>query len=251
VNRIRDNLTGLIVRLAKRLVPLRCAFCAAVLEAGNICRPCRTLLPWNKCYCERCGQPSDAAEAAGVACAQCQASSPPYRIARAPLIYAFPVDNVLKALKFRRQLWYLPALAELMLPVLQQEFRHCDALVPVPLHRFRQLRRGFNQSCVLCRSLHKVSGMRIAADVMRTRATRSQSGLNAAQRRQNLRNAFTVPDGLRCRRPLIVDDVITTGTTTTQIAHTLLRAGADEVSVLAVARVDRCAGQTGCTGLNV
>jgi len=73
-------------------------------------------------------------------------------------------------------------------------------------------------------------------NIKRSKPTRSQTGLSAAERKKNLRGAFTLPDLLTCRHPLIVDDVITTGATVTQLAQTLLRAGAETVSVLAVAR---------------
>jgi ComF family protein len=166
-------------------------------------------------------------------------------------VYAFPIDNAIKSLKFRRQLWYAPALSDLLQSAFEQNFQQCDALVPVPLHRWRQFRRGFNQAFELCRQLGKRNALRILTDAKRTRATQSQSGLSAAARRSNLRNAFAIGDPLRCRRPLIVDDVITTGTTATQLAITLLRAGAVDVNVLAIARVDRLARYTACSGLNV
>jgi ComF family protein len=176
----------------------------------------------------------------GVPCAHCQIQPPPYLKARAPLVYAFPADNALKALKFRRQLWYVPAFASLLLPLLQEEFPDCDALVPVPLHGWRQAKRGFNQAFEICRPLRKASGLRIVTDIKRVRATRSQSGLCAAARRKNLRDAFAVPEHLTCRRPLVIDDVITTGATVTQLARILLKAGAESVSVLAVARARQC-----------
>lgn len=166
--------------------------------------------------------------------------------ARAPLVYDFPVDNVLKAIKFRRQLWYIPAFAGLLLPSLRNEFAGVDALLPVPLHRWRQMTRGFNQALELCRPLQKATGLPVNTQAVRVRATTAQTGLNATARKRNLRNAFAVPGKLRCRHPLIIDDVITTGETCSQLATVLLRAGAQSVSVLTVAR-----SYAGTTGLNV
>lgn len=186
-----------------------------------------------------------------VLCTHCQALEPQFELARAPMIYEFPIDQALKSVKFNRQLWYVPALAQLMLPVLQQEFTRCDALLPVPLHRWRHARRGFNQAVELCKPLRRATGLRILSDAVRTRPTVPQANLSASKRRKNLRDAFVVPEFLRCRHPLIVDDVITTGSTISQLARALFRAGADSVNVLAVARVNQLGTNIGSGKVNV
>jgi len=174
---------------------------------------------------------------AGVVCAACQAKPPAFAKARAPCTYDFPLDSALKALKFKRQLCYVPALAGLLLPVLEQEFPECDALVPVPLHRTRHALRGFNQATELCRPLRRVTGLPFMRQAYRHRATRSQAGLTATERNRNVKNAFGVKGNVCCRYPLIIDDVITTGATCAQLAIALLNAGAEKVGVLTVARV--------------
>lgn len=194
-------------------------------------------MPWIGVICELCGQPLPAAQPAGVVCADCQEKPPAFMKARAPCTYDFPLDTALKALKFKRQLCYVPALAGLLLPVLEQEFSECDALVPVPLHRIRHALRGFNQATELCRPLRRATGLPISQQVQRHRATRSQAGLTAAERNKNVKKAFIIKGRMSFRYPLIIDDVITTGATCTQMAITLLNAGAEEVGVLTVARV--------------
>lgn len=216
-----------------------CAVCDQPTENGGLCGQCRRILPWNDTFCECCGQALVARQPQGVVCEACQADPPPYDKARAPLIYDFPVDEIIKSIKFRRQLWYVPAFAELLLPDLLNEFAGTDALLPVPLHRWRQMTRGFNQAIELCRPLRKATGLPILTQAVRTRATAAHSGLNATERRKNLRNAFAVVGKLDCRHPLIVDDVITTGETCSQLARTLLRAGAKSVGVLAIAHARR------------
>lgn len=238
---------SLAVRFAANAWPSACVFCGNEKECQRICTKCRQRLPWNEVFCERCGQPLPASQPAGVVCAHCQSTQPSYAAARAPLVYSFPVDHALKSLKFNRQLWYAPALADLLLPVLQENYQHCDALLPVPLHRWRQAARGFNQVVEICLPLRRATGLRILTDVQRVKATPPQTGLTAAERKKNLRGAFAVRDQLRCRYPLVIDDVITTGTTISHFADVLLRAGAEQVSALAVARVDQFA----TTGVNV
>lgn len=221
-------------RLLQRMFN-QCVLCGLDTDRGRICGSCLAVLPWNHCYCDHCGQPLPAATPPDVACGACQRDPPPFQKARTPLYYRFPVDTALKKMKFGRQLAYAPAFAELLLPILRSEFADCDALVPVPLHRWRHVTRGFNQAHELCRPLAAASGLPLQHPARRIRATRSQSGLSAAARRKNLRKAFAVQGVLQCRRPLIVDDVITTGATCRQLAATLLDAGAHEVGVLAVA----------------
>ena len=180
--------------------------------------------------------PMHAQHPEGVLCAACQAHPPPYSMARAPFRYAFPIDAAIKALKFNGKLFHSPALARYLSDEVQQMRQDIDALVPVPLHRWRHARRGFNQSIELCRPVSRASGLPILGNLRRVRPTKPQSGLDATERSRNLRGAFAVVGRLRCRYPLIVDDVVTTGATCRQLALTLLENGAENVAVLSVAR---------------
>lgn len=220
--------------LAKLLVD-GCVFCGHAATAGRTCALCLQVLPLNECFCGRCGQPVATPLPADVPCADCQKSPPAFARARAPFCYAFPIDAALKKLKFSGQLVYAPAFAALLLPSIAANFAGCDSLVPVPLHRWRHNARGFNQADEICRLLAARTGLPLIRSVTRTRATRPQTGLSAAARSRNLKNAFRAPTGQCGRHPLIIDDVITTGATCNQMATALLRAGAREVSALAVA----------------
>lgn len=222
--------------LACRLFPDRCVLCGDAAAIGRFCVSCRLDLPRPGPACSRCAEPLAACSSGADVCGHCLQRPPPFGIARAPLRYDFPVDSALKALKFRHQLHYAPAFAELLIGELLLHFEDADALAPVPLHPLRHARRGFNQAVELCRPLARMSGLPIAANLRRIRRTEPQSGLSGEARRRNLKNAFAVLGPLRCRRPVIVDDVMTTGETCRQLAATLLDAGADSVRVLTVAR---------------
>ncbi len=231
-----NQLNKTLARLRYQINANACVFCDQNADDGCICRQCRRILPWNDNYCDCCGQVTISGQPPGVPCAACQLQRPPFEKARAPLIYDFPVDAALKAIKFKRQLWFVPAFAALLLRTLNDEFPGVDALVPVPLHRWRQMTRGFNQAVELCRPLRHATGLPMLSQARRIRATSAQTGLNARERKRNLKNAFAVSGKLRCRHPLIVDDVITTGETCSQLALTLLEAGAASVNLLTVAR---------------
>jgi ComF family protein len=207
-----------IAAIDQAIMPLRCAFCGTRAGHGNrfICGGCRTDLPWN-------GSP---------------VASEPGLLRRevAPLAYAFPIDAAIKALKYQRKLFYGPALAEALCAACDRLPGDVDTVMPVPLHWRRKWWRGFNQALELARPVARHLGVPIIHVVTRTRFTPSQARLNAPDRVRNLRAAFRLRRPLTCRHVLLVDDVITTGSTLQELARVLLDGGAEHVSGLAVAR---------------
>lgn len=116
-----------------------------------------------------------------------------------------------------------------------------DAIAPMPLHWLRRWRRGFNQAELLARSLSRRTGIPVVRPLRRRGGTQTQAGLSNSERRRNVSTAFFVRRGaaLEGKRILLVDDVMTTGSTGAASALALKRAGAAKVSLLTVARVDR------------
>ncbi|MBT8103971.1 MAG: ComF family protein [Gammaproteobacteria bacterium] len=230
--------TGVLRQLDDAIMPLRCVFCGTRLRQteGRICGGCNRDLPWIGNACARCAEPVAVELPSAVHCAACQKREPLVEMTVTPLLYEFPVDAGLKALKFGRRLYYAPAFGELLLAQMPRLPRDLDALLPVPLHWRRQAFRGFNQAVELCKPLARRHGLPIIRSVVRRRATPYQSGLTAVLRRKNLRRAFVARNRLLFRHVLIVDDVVTTGETTRQLAATLIESGVRKVSVLAVAR---------------
>lgn len=223
-------------RLLDSVFPPMCVFCGLHKCETVICECCQRILPRNDNYCCHCGQPVDAPGDQFAPCGACIANPPAFDIARAPMRYEFPIDVVLKKLKYNHKLFFVPPLAGLLTPVIERELPESDVLVPVPLHRWRHARRGFNQADELCKILAKATGLPVFLSVSRRRSTRSQSGLDAAERASNVRNAFVMYDEFDFRFPLIVDDVITTGATCNELAKVLRKAGAERVGALSVAR---------------
>ena len=226
-----------IVGLEHALMPVRCVFCGVRCEAGEryVCDACNAELPRIRHGCSTCAVPL-AAGGVDTICAECQRQPPPFAFASAPLAYEFPVDAAIKIFKFRRRLCYAPAFGALLCRTAATLPDDIDALLPVPLHWIRHGIRGFNQAEEICRPLRKSMGVPLLGNVRRVRATPSQSGLTAKERRRNLQRAFEVRGEIEARHVLIVDDVITTGATSRQIARLLLENGVDKVSVLALAR---------------
>jgi len=224
--------------LERSVWPNACVFCGKLRERRQaaICDGCNDDLPWIDNACGRCANPVAAQLPLGVHCAARQQDPPPFTAAVAPLDYSFPVDAAIKALKFRRKLYYVPALSHILNEAIGRLPPDIDGLLPVPLHWRRQALRGFNQATELCRPVQQRTGLKLIVCMKRCHATAYQSGLPAAQRQRNLQGAFSIRGSITARHVLIVDDVITTGETCRQLASTLLAAGVQKVSVLAIAR---------------
>jgi ComF family protein len=216
--------------------PPLCVFCSTPCLRKMCCDRCSALLPWNSIACDRCATPVSSALNSDGGCAACRQQQPAFTAAIAPLKYEFPVDMAIKSLKFRRNLYYTPVFSDMLLMAIRSHLIDADGLVPVPLHRWRQAFRGFNQAQELAKIISRRSGLPIVKNIVRVRATKTQSGLTADERKQNLRKAFKIAGQLPIRRPLIIDDVMTTGETCNQLARTLLSAGAEQVYVLVIAR---------------
>jgi len=131
-------------------------------------------------------------------------------------------------------------LAELLRAALPRD-EAWDAVAAVPLHWKRRWKRGFNQSELLARDIARASGSALIAPVRRVKSTAVQAGLSNTARRRNVATAFQPKRSasLKDRRILLIDDVLTTGSTAAACARALKKAGAARVIVLTVARADR------------
>jgi ComF family protein len=220
------------------VMPRRCAFCGVSRrrEESAICAGCAADLPWISVQCPGCARPLAATPADRVLCVACQDRPLPFDVAAAPLAYEFPVDAAIRLFKFHRKLHYANAFGELLCEAAADLPADIDALLPVPLHWLRHGVRGFNQAAEICLPLQKTSGLPLVRNVSRIRQTGYQSGLRARERRRNLAGAFAVRGAIGARHVLLIDDVITTGETCSQLARELLSKGVSKVSVLALAR---------------
>ena len=152
------------------------------------------------------------------------------------LHYSFPIDAAIKALKFRRKLHYAPAFSEILCTAIPLLPNDISAVLPVPLHWRREAMRGFNQAREIARPVAKRLEVPIVRGVFRSKATSFQTGLHAAERSRNLRDAFKARRKIAFEHVLIVDDVVTTGATTRSLAKALLAAGVSRVSLIVIAR---------------
>lgn len=155
--------------------------------------------------------------------------------------YEGALRELIHLYKYGRVRTLAKPLGNLLAAALPREERF-DAVTAVPLHWRRQWQRGFNQSELLARIMAARYGIPVVGALRRVRATATQASLSNTNRRRNVATAFECRRGakaLKGKRILLIDDVMTTGSTAAACARVLKRAGAAKVALLAVARVDR------------
>ena len=236
VDGIRARLAFWLRNDATRLLwPTRCLACEDPgLEGLDLCALCEAELPLNASACRACALPLPEP---GL-CGACLGTRSPLAEVHAPFVYAAPIDRLLPRLKFAGDLAAGRLVSQLMATHLRQAPRP-QALVPIPLHRARLRRRGFDQALELARPRGRDLGLPVLdGALVRLRATAEQSTLSAVARRRNVRGAFAV----RPRLPLpahvaLVDDVMTTGATLRAAAAALRQAGVARVDAWVAARV--------------
>jgi ComF family protein len=236
---------GRWIRSAVNLVyPPRCVVCGDSLEASDslICDRCRrVLVPAGQLQCRRCGADIGAALPDAVDCARCRREK--YRFVRCVCLARFRdiLREVVWRMKRRAEEPLTIEMGRLFCDVRRDELRslQADVVVPIPMHWTRRLRRGVNSSELLAAGVAKSLDLPLAAKaIVRTRRTKRLAELTREERKRTLRDAFAVRRGcnFHSARVLLVDDVLTTGTTCDTAAKALRRAGAAAVFAAVIAR---------------
>jgi ComF family protein len=229
------------------VLPPRCLGCGAAVEApGGLCPACWRMLTFlGPPQCRLCGYPLPHALPAAPLCGACAADPPGYDRARAALRYDDGSRGLILAFKHADRTDTAPAFGRWLARAGAELVADADLVAPVPLHRWRLLKRGYNQAAILAQALARETGVRLLPDlVQRVRATASQQGLGGRARIENITaGAFRIHPWHRRRidgaKVLLIDDVLTTGATVEACARVLRRAGAAQIDILTLARVVR------------
>ena len=181
-----------------------------------------------------CGVPTPGARA----CLRCFSPAPAFDCSISACVYRYPVDLMIKKLKYRARLEMAEALCGPLLERIGElAVEPPDCLLPTPMHPTRWRRRGFDQALEITRILAKRLAIRADARLLqRQRPTAAQYNLNVRQRRKNVSGAFLLKKPVRYERVALVDDVLTTGATAHELARLLKRNGVRHVQVWSLAR---------------
>ncbi len=226
------------------IYPPSCTGCGRqTAEPGALCGACWNSIKFiSKPYCEIYGTPFSTELGDGMISARAIADPPPYKRSRAAAAYQGLALRFVHGLKFQDRQDNAAWMAGWMARAAPELLAEADVIVPVPLHWQRMVSRRFNQSALLAQKLAIGADKPFAPLALkRIKPTITQRGLTAKERDANVKRAFIVPENqaiaVQGRRVLLIDDVITTGSTVAEATKALLKAGASHVDVLAFAMV--------------
>jgi ComF family protein len=219
-------------------LPPRCAGCGAIVaDVHSFCGDCWSQVEFlGESGRTTCGMPLGATDAE--LCGICVAKPPRIERTRSAVAYDELSRSIAIRLKYGRKVALARTMARFMAPLVRPE--HDPVLVPVPLHRGRLWQRGFNQSLLVANEIARTTGLRSEARLLRrTRSTPASKGMSIAHRRKTVAGAFAVDPAadLQGRTVVLVDDVLTTGSTANACAKVLKKAGAARIELVSWARV--------------
>ena len=216
-----------------------CSFCKRETFSGRaICDDCKKTLPYNDKYiCDRCGRKTVSAVAY---CDSCAGKDLHYDLARSVFTYESPVSTAIMNLKYNNFRYLARDFAKEMARVYLKSFYPCDVVACIPNSKEKMKERGYNQSELIARALAEELSLPFSVSaIVKTRDTESQVGLTQKERLINLSGSFSVKNKseIKDKTVLLIDDVLTTGTTVELVSEKLKSAGAKGVFVLTVCSV--------------
>jgi ComF family protein len=218
------------------LMPYTCVLCHHPSNRKqDLCEPCHRELPMLTHNCPRCARELSIE----LICGECLKHPPPFDATYALFSYVGLIQRLILSLKFNSTLIHAKILGELLADHLaNQKMILPSVIIPVPLHHKRIKERGFNQAIEIARPIAKRLSLPINTTACkRIKPTLAQATLSAEKRKENIKQAFEVTDNFAEAHIAILDDVITTGHTITEIAHTFKNAGVRRIDVWCVAKV--------------
>lgn len=219
--------------------PNVCQFCRRKIKnATGICLTCQQDLPWITHACQICSLPLLSQQL--LVCTQCQKKQALYDKAYIPFRYEPPISQLIGQLKFHQRIINAKILSALLLTFLQTKRSRNNLpnrIIPIPLHKKRIRKRGFNQAILIAKWIaNKFNVPLDRTSCQRVCKTKRQSSLIASERQQNIKNAFRVIQPIPVKHIAIIDDVMTTGHTINEFSKTLRQAGVKKIEIWCCAR---------------
>lgn len=227
------------------ILPRRCLKCGKILpEPGYLCEECSMSINFiGPNCCRKCGHPLyEENSGSSMLCAGClKRKRNFYRLSRSAVVYDESSKNLILGFKFLDKTENANLLAAMLKVAGRDIFEAgADVLIPVPLHYTRLIKRRYNQSSLLALKLGKMVNLPVDSfSLVKHKRTRPQTEFSGKERVVNVKNAFSVryPERIRGKRVILIDDVMTTGSTLKESARALHKAGAKSIDILTVARV--------------
>jgi ComF family protein len=247
VNSFMVTINFLKNRLIDTILPPRCIVTGDLVDQQGMISPQAwaqlNFISDPQCY--KCGYPFDfdsGGSKDGNICAGCHKNPPVFNYARSALVYDDTSRNIILGFKHGDQTQSVPSFLPWLLRAGEEILAQSDYFVPVPLHRWRILRRRYNQAGLIAQYLSKETGIDCFMDLIdRHKATVTQGHLKTNERQKNVRNAFGIAEKhgkkIRNKHICLIDDVLTTGATVNECTKILLKCGAASVNILTLARV--------------
>lgn len=221
------------------IFPRRCPICDKILTFNGklICDKCKDKLIYiNEPRCKKCGKQLIKYE--DEYCYDCKKGKHIYREGAAAFSHTGDIKKSIYKIKYCNKREYVEFYTNELIKNYGKKIMswNCDYIIPVPLHRKRQIRRGYNQAEIIAKIISKKTGIPIRTDILaRVKNTKPQKELNDEDRKKNLENAFKIHKSIvKLKKIILVDDIYTTGSTIDACTKTLLRYGAVEVYFLSL-----------------
>jgi ComF family protein len=241
-----QNITAQLYRLTSRLLPNQCLLCASSVQYGLLCLGCQVDLPhtYGQNLCTQCGL---RIESLSNFCGHCLHHPPAFSRSHIPFSYEYPLNQLIHKFKYRHHLTSGKLLGQMLADYLKHhaedsdDWCRPDLIVPAPMHWLKRWQRGFNQAEILGRYVAEELNIPLATRLIkRIHKTPAQKELTRTERQKNLRKAFAITEQNRAlidnKSIALIDDVVTTTATVRELSQLLIKAGAKEVQVWALAR---------------
>ena len=222
-----------------------CFFCDIYDEAIKekyICSDCeKTIKKISPPVCRKCSKAIDFNSITGL-CRDCSFQDNCFEMSRSPFVYEGIIKKGIYLFKYHNKAYFYKFFGRCLVEYMKSiNYTVFDFVVPVPLHRSKMRKRGYNQSELLARYISKKLFVPYAGVLKRTKKTPKQSEMTKEERRKNMKDAFAVKNSKQAniinnKIVLLVDDVYTTGSTVNECSKALLESGASKVFVITIAR---------------
>ena len=238
---ILGNILGIMLDI---IFPRKCLVCTSNSQhKSGICGKCFSKINFNNTpYCPICGKGFAIDICTDYICGGCTKQKPKYSKARFIIKYDDHSKPLIAAFKYKDKTILSDYFAQLLINRYYNCLHDIDYIIPVPMHRLKRIYRLYNQTQYLANSVSKITGIPTKFTIMtKSKMTKSQASLKGKARQNNLKHSFAItnPDKVKGKNILLIDDVITTGSTISECVKILTKAGSKSVTIFAIAATNR------------